>query len=269
MISDFVESPSLATALAAIILMAITSGLLSPLLVSKRLAFMGEAIAHSTLLGLALGHGPFAALGVLGSALVVTLFLAGLLAWSVLAQRLPSDTLIGLFLTVSMALGVIAHQQFAQGQSDLLALLFGNILLLKSSDIFGLLAVTGLTVIALLALKRQWMAYIFDAAGSRLAGVKIVPLHFFFFILLTFFIVLAVKLAGVVLVNSLLLMPGAFALSLGRTPKQVIIFSLFFSVLSSVLGLGMANHFNLPPGAALAVIQFLLLIISLKIRKKA
>ena len=132
-IQEFGQYDFLLYALLGTIFLSLTCGLISPLIIARRNAFMGAAISHSTLLGLAISLSLFSvseSLPVFLSTLTITLVLTLFLARSTLRHKMPNDTLIGIFYTSTMAMGIIIHSLFAKDKGDLLSFLFGNILLL-------------------------------------------------------------------------------------------------------------------------------------------
>ena len=268
--TDFFQYDFLTLALVGTLLLSLACGLISPLIISKRYAFMGAAVSHSTILGLAIAlslvpdtDSVNIFLITLGATLVMVLFLAG----ATFRQRLPSDSLIGIFFTGSMGLGVIIHSLFAQQKGDLMGYLFGNILLLDQGDlILSAILLLILIPIILFPLKR-WLYIIYDEEGAIVSGLSVKLFHYLFYILLTLLIVSSLKIAGAILVNTLLLVPGVFGLRFGRNIKQVIFYSVSFSLGGSLLGLYIANLKNFPSGATLAVVQLALLLFSLALEK--
>jgi len=231
---------------------------------------MGAAVSHSTILGLSIALSLIPAtdsINIFLITLAVTLVIVIFLAKATFRQRLPSDSLIGIFFTGSMGLGVIIHSLFTGQKGDLMGYLFGNILLLDKGDLLlsGLLLMLLIPII-LIPLKR-WLYIIYDEEGAIVSGLSVKFFHYLFFILLTFLIVSSLKIAGAVLVNTLLLVPGVFGLRFGKNIKEVILLSISFSTLGSLLGLYLANLNNFPSGATLAVVQLILLLFSFAIEK--
>jgi ABC-type Mn2+/Zn2+ transport system permease subunit len=270
MITDFFQYDFLLYALLGTIFLALTCGLISPLIIARKNAFMGAAISHSTLLGLAISMSLFEAtqaLPLFVSTLLITIFLTLFLAYSTFRQKLPNDSMIGIFYTSTMALGIIIHTLFAKDQSDLLSFLFGNILLLTVEDLylsFGILLITALVI--LIPLKK-WLFLTFDEEGAITSGIKAQIYHYTFFVLLAFLIVTSIKLAGTVLVETLLLVPGFFALKFSKNIVQTFVVSTIFSTVMAIIGIVLANTFGLPSGATLAVVLFTALVISLFIKR--
>lgn len=269
-IQEFGQYDFLLYALLGTIFLSLTCGLISPLIIARRNAFMGAAISHSTLLGLAISLSLFSvseSLPVFLSTLTITLVLTLFLARSTLRHKMPNDTLIGIFYTSTMAMGIIIHSLFAKDKGDLLSFLFGNILLLTKEDLCLSLVLLILTALLILIPLKRWLFLTFDEESAVTSGIKVSLYHYTFFILLAFLIVSSIKLAGTILVETLLLVPGFFALSFARNSRQTFILSVVFSLLFAVLGIILANAFGLPSGATLAVVLFSALVLSLLAKK--
>ena len=137
-LGDFFTYPFLTLALLGVIGLSLLSALLSPLVIARRQAFMGAALSHATLVGLASGLSLFGTLSgtaVFATTLAVTLILSFVLAEATYKNPLPRDSLIGLFFTTSMGLGMIIHQMGPAKNIDLMSYLFGNIFLLTQADL--------------------------------------------------------------------------------------------------------------------------------------
>ncbi len=269
-ITDFFQYDFLLYALLGTLFLSITCGIISPLIIARKNAFMGAAISHSTLLGLAISLSFFQAaqaLPVFISTLIITIFLTMFLAYSTFRQKLPNDSMIGIFYTSTMALGIIIHTLFAKDRGDLLSFLFGNILLLTVEDLYlslGILIITALTILVPL---KKWLFLTYDEEGAITSGIKAQIYHYTFFILLAFLIVTSIKLAGTILVETLLLVPGFFALKFSANIRQTFFISVLFSAFFAILGIILANAFGLPSGATLAVVLFAGLILSLLLKR--
>ncbi len=274
-LTDFIEYPFLQMALVAVIFLSLTSGLLSPIIISKRYAFMGASISHAALLGVSLGlslfgqaQSSFSSIGLFLTALTVTTLLSLFLAHSIFRQFLPGDGAIGVFLSASMGLGMIIYQTFAQGKGDLLSYLFGNILLLTIFDLILLGVLLCLVFLILYLPRRKWLLYFIDEDEAAIQGLNIRPFHYGLIVLLTVVIVSSVKLAGTVLINSFLLVPGLFALKTSRSVKEAFIHAPLFALSTGLIGLVLANAWELPVGASLATFQFIALGLGLKLFKR-
>jgi ABC-type Mn2+/Zn2+ transport system permease subunit len=165
-----------------------------------------------------------------------------------------------------MALGILIHSLFAKNKTDLINFLFGNILLLNSQDMYlsgGLLILTALIIFIPFY---KWLYLTFDEEGAITSGINAKFLHYLFFILLTLVIVTSIKLAGTILIETFLLIPGFFALKFSKNIKETFIYSILFSSIFATIGLVIANAYGLPSGATLAVVQFSALMMAILIK---
>lgn len=269
-LQDFLHYDFLLYAISGTLFLSITCGLISPLLIARKNAFMGSAISHSTLLGLAIALSLFTAdssLSIFATTLGITVLCTLFLAFSTYRQKLPTDSLIGIFYTSTMALGIIIHSLFAKNKTDLLSFLFGNILLLTKEDLILSIALLALTAPLIIIPYKKWLFLTYDEEGAITSGIKAKVYHYLFFILLALLIVTSIKLAGTILIETLLLVPGFFGLKFGSNVKQSFILSVLFSTIFALLGIVIANSFGLPSGATLAVVLFMALVLSLFLKK--
>ena len=128
----------------------------------------------------------------------------------------------------------------------------------------GLLAITAPLIIIPF---KKWLFLTYDEEGAITSGVNAKFFHYLFFILLSLLIVTSIKLAGTILIETLLLVPGFFALKFAKSVRQTFIMSVLFSTFFAVLGIMIANTYGLPSGATLAVVLFGALVISLLLKK--
>jgi ABC-type Mn2+/Zn2+ transport system permease subunit len=269
-ITDFLNYDFLIYSFIATILLSTVCGLISPLIIARKNAFMGSAISHSSLLGLSIAMAIFGSqnsFALFITTLSITMLTGLFLAKATYRQTLPEDSVIGIFYTSTMAIGIVIHNLFSNKSSDLLSFLFGNILLLNIQDIY--LSIILFLAISLLILLPffKWVYMTFDEDGAIASGLNVKTYHFLFFILLTFLIVSSIKIAGTILIETMLLIPGFFALRFNLSITKTFILSIIFSIFFSILGLIFANYFNLPSGATLAVVQFVGLILSIFFKK--
>lgn len=269
-LKEFTQYDFLLYAMLGTLFLSITCGLISPLIIARKNAFMGSAISHSTLLGLAIALSIFPSEGSLSiflTTLFITLACTLFLSYSTYRQRLPSDSLIGIFYTATMALGIIIHSLFSKSKSDLLSFLFGNILLLTKEDVALSFAILLICIPIIIIPLKKWLFLTYDEEGAITSGIQAQFYHHLFFVILCLLIVTSIKLAGTVLVETLLLVPGFFALKFSKSVKQTFIYSVLFSTLLSILGIIISNSYGLPSGATLAFVLFFALVLSLFIKK--
>lgn len=229
---------------------------------------MGSALSHSSLLSISLSLSVFTLDQALPlftlNTLLITL-LVSTLATFTFRQKIPTDSLIGIFLTVSMALGIIVLKLFSKQNVDLSSLLFGNVLLITKTDLLILFILLVTVFFTLWIPRHKWIFLIQDEEAALIQGVNIRFYHYLFYILLGIIVSASIKLMGTVVVNTLLLIPGVLALKTARSLKSMVLISTVFSLIFSILGLMLGNSIELPSGATIAVTLFLGLIVCVKL----
>lgn len=240
--------------LVAGVAVAILCAVLSVLVVLKRLAFMGQGISHSAFGGI--GISMLLGLGAAGTFGVVAGFcvLMGLcIAWIADRRTTSADTVIGVFLVGSMALGAIlvsisvrVRPGPAPGWEDLL---FGSLLAVGPADAAIAWIVCAAVLVTMVWTRRPLLFWAFDEASSEAFGVPGQRMKFLLMAMLAVAIVVAMKLAGVVLATALLVLPGATALRLSRRIVPVFAISILVSLIGVLGGLAASFRLDLPPGA--------------------
>jgi zinc transport system permease protein len=247
------------------VLIGILCSVLSVFVVLKRMAFIGQGIAHAAFGGIA-----FALLFNLNVFFTTLAFciLVGVLIGVVSRKgKVSEDSSIGLFLTTSMALGVIFLNLRKEYTSDVFSYLFGNILSVTASDVVKT-AVLTVIVLGLMTLwYRPLQFFAFDEEMAAVAGVPVTFLYFLLLITLSVVIVFAVQVAGVVLVSALLIIPATIALLLARRFLPVMLLSVAAGIIATCAGLVASYYARVSSGAAMVVVLFTLFIIAFLIRK--
>ena len=243
-------------ALAAGITLALVAGPLGSFIVWRRMSYFGDTLAHSALLGIAIGlltdSNP--QLSIIVSCLLFAFILT-------LLDRKPSlstDTLLGILAHSSLALGIVVLALADSVRVDLEAYLFGALLTISSTDLIWILAVV---VLVACALYRFWNELVSITVHEELAaieGTNVRLLSLVLVMLIALTIAVSMKIVGVLLVTSLLIIPPAAARQLAETPEQMAVKASCIGVLSVILGLGCAFYFNIPVGPAIVVVASLI-----------
>jgi len=270
MINDFFQYDFLFFAFLGTLAISLLGGLLSPFIIARSNAFMGAAISHSTLLSLSVTYALFRStegLTLFFWTLLFTLILTSFIAYGTIKKKMPSDGFIGIFYSATLSLGVNVHNLFNKENGDMLNFLFGNILTLSKEDIYLIYLLLIFVVFLFYFQFKNWIFITFDEDSARVLKLPVNLFHLAFYFLLTILIVTMSKIAGTILIEAFLLIPGFLALSLSKNLKQVFAISIIFSLTSSIIGLIFSNYFELPSGATLAATQFLLLALCLILKK--
>nr|VFJ89475.1 MAG: zinc transport system permease protein [Candidatus Kentron sp. H]VFJ91011.1 MAG: zinc transport system permease protein [Candidatus Kentron sp. H]VFJ97326.1 MAG: zinc transport system permease protein [Candidatus Kentron sp. H] len=235
---------------------ALVAGPLGCIVIWRRMAYFGAALSHSALLGVALGFlmGVSAELGIL----VFCLLFATLLALLERQKILASDTLLGILAHGSLALGLIAIAAMEELRIDLNAYLFGDILAITPQDIY---LIHGLSLLILATLLIIWRPLLSATVQPDLAAVEGVPVErvrFIFVLMMACVIAIGMKVVGVLLIVSLLLVPPAAARYLAATPERMAIIAALLGALSVIGGLAASLRWDIPTGPAIVVAATLL-----------
>lgn len=230
---------------------ALAAGPLGSMVIWRRMAYFGDSLAHSALLGVALGVilGIGATIGVL----VVAVGFAGLLVALEHQKRLGMDALLGIFSHSALALGLVALSLSASSQVDLMSFLLGDILAIGASDLmaiaFGGLMIAG----GLIWLWGRLIAIAVDEELARAEGVNVLWVRLGFMGLMALFVVISIKVVGVLLITSLLIIPAATARTFAKSPEQMALMASLIGALSVVFGLMSSLFWNVPAGPAIVV----------------
>jgi len=250
-------------AFAAGILIAIVSSILGVFLVLRRFSLIGDGLAHIT-------FGSVAFVMFLGvSPLYITLAALPIVMASSLAilklthsKRIQGDAAIGVVSSVGIAAGIILASLSNGYNIDLFSYLFGNILTVTRIELI-LSFIVFLTVTAIVIIfYNDFFAVTFDEELARTMGIKTRRINAILFLLTAVAAVLAMKVAGIMLVSAMLILPPLTALQLSLSFRMTIITAVFFSILSVICGIITAFLLNLPAGGTIVIsnIGFLLFI---------
>ncbi|MBK8452083.1 MAG: metal ABC transporter permease [Thiofilum sp.] len=230
------------------------TGLLGVFLLWRRMAYFGDALSHSALLGVALGI----ALGGLEYWLVlaVCVAVAFLMTWIQRKPELSNDTILGILGHGGLALGLIAlHFSTQSGGRSLEAYLFGDILLLQNTDVYFAL---GLSALVIGVVWYYWQALLLMTAHPELAqaeGINTERLSLIYMLLIALVIAIAMRVVGIFLLTSLLIIPAATARRLARTPEQMVLIAVFSGLIALILGLLSSLWLDSPAGPSIVVIS--------------
>jgi ABC-type Mn2+/Zn2+ transport system permease subunit len=233
-------------------LAAVVCAVVGTFVVLKGLAFMGDAVAHSSLAGMATAY----ALG--GS------ILFGALAWVVPASLIITfisrranimlDTSIGIIYAGGFALGIIILSRVSNSTVDLFSFLFGNVLGATWGDIVVIGAVTGVVLLLVATLYREILFTSYDATMAEVSGVPVKLVQYLVPLLIGVTTVVSVKTVGIVLVLALLVTPAATARLLARRLPYIMAGSILVALVSTVAGLYLSYHMDLASGPAIVLV---------------
>lgn len=238
-------------ALLAGIGLCLISGPLGVFVIWQRMAFFGDTLAHSGLLGVTLALA-FEIDIMLGIG-VVAVFIAVLLMYLKNKLVLSNDALLGILSPATLALGLICLSFFKSIQIDVLGLLIGDILAITWREIIVIYTSITAGLVAVCLIWTPLLRLTIDKDLAQVEGVKTQSVQMVFILLLAMIVAVAVKLVGVLLISAMLIIPAAMARIYAKTPEQMAFLACLFGIVATFLGLIMAIFCDLPVGPAVVV----------------
>ncbi len=238
-------------ALVAGLSLALVAGPLGSFVVWRRMSYFGDTLAHSALLGIAIG---LLAGANLQLSIIIVCIIAALILVSMSRQdTVATDTLLGIIAHSALAIGVVLLALSGSTQISLEAYLFGELLTISTPD---LLLIVLVSMAVLLTLGIFWNRFLSFTVHEELAGIEGVPvqkLRYLLVILMAVTTAAALKIVGVLLITSLLIIPPAAARQLARGPEQMAILASIIGCLSVFVGLFAAFQIDTPVGPSIVV----------------
>ena len=252
-------------ALIAGVLVGFLSSYYGVFIVQRGLGFLGSGLAHAAFGGVALGillnQEP------LWIAVPFTVLVAVGITWVKDKTKLGGDTTIGIFFSVSMALGVIFIFMKRQYSSDAFNYLFGSILSVTLADII----VPAVLIIITLLLFPFWKRWAYSSFDRELAQADRVPVNFddyLLSILIAITVVVSIKVVGIVLIAAFLVIPPATSRLISRSFSRMTVFSITIGILTALIGLWTSYYLDVPSGATIILLQALLFFLVMIVQRK-
>ena len=248
-------------ALAAALGVALVSGPLGCFVVWRRMAYFGATLAHAALLGIALGFlvDVNLNLGILAVCVAVSALLVGLQG----EKRLATDTLLGILAHGALALGLVVLS-FAEGlRIDLLAYLFGDVLAVTRGDLIWVYGGGALVLGVLAAIWRRLLFVTVHAELAQVSGVPAAPVRLAFMLLIAAVTAVAMKIVGVLLIVSMLIIPAAAARRFAVTPEQMAALAAVLGCLAAAGGIAASLRWDTPAGPSIVSVAAIMFFASL------
>lgn len=238
------------TALIGAALVGVACASIGVYVVLRRMAFIGDALAHTILPGVVIAY--LNQWNLQGGALIAGLVTALGIGWLTRNQQIREDTAIGIMFTGLFALGVLLMST-ARSFRDFTHILFGNVLGVTGGDLLLIAGIT-LGVLALLLLFHKELELTsFDPNHAQVIGLRPDRLRYLLLVLLAFTVVSSIQVVGVVMTSALLITPAAAAALLTQRLWRMIIIASVIAVASGVIGLYASYYANVSSGAAIVL----------------
>ena len=237
-------------ALLAVVLVGLSCAGLGVYVVLRRMAFIGDALAHTILPGVVIAYlqGWNLSLGAIVGGVVTALGIG----WLSRRDQVREDTAIGVLFTAMFALGILLIST-VRSFSDLSHILFGNVLGVTAGDLRLTAALTGIILLALLLFYKELELTSFDPTHASVIGLSADRVRYLLLVLLALTVVSAIQVVGVVLTSALLVTPAAAAAFLTDRLPRMMLYAAVIAVVSGIVGLYVSFYANLSSGAAIVL----------------
>lgn len=253
LVYDFLQK-----ALITSVMVGIISGIIGSFIVLRGMSLMGDAISHAVLPGVAISY-------MLGISYFYGAVVAGVLAaigMGAISQnsRIKNDASIGIVFSAALALGIILITK-AQSATDLTKILFGNVLHVRTSDMWLTAAISLLVIIVVVLFYKELLISTFDETMAEVYGLNTRAIHYGLMVMLTLVSVASLQTVGVILVVSMLITPASTAYLLTDRLSIMVVLSAIFGALSAVVGIYFSYIYDLPSGPVIAIAATLLFVL--------
>ena len=263
-ITPFTANGFMVQALIAGVLVSIACAVAGTFVILRGLAFIGDALAHGVLPGIAVSI-LIGFPGIIGAA-VGAAFMIGGISLITHRSRLSSDTAIGLLFVGMLSLGVIIVSRSTSFTGDLTRILFGEILGIGIPAIIIQLIATIVIMVIAMVCARPFLLLSFDPEQAQVAGFSSRFYHNIMLFIIALTVIVSFQTVGTLLVFGLLIAPAAAGALLARRVQMMMLWAVVFGVVSMYLGLLISYHLNLAAGAAIILVTVILFFIIFSIQ---
>lgn len=253
---DFMKNAFIAT-----LLIGILFGFLGSMVVNQKMAFFSEALGHSALTGIGIG----AVLGTSNSLLSMIIFaiLMSIAIWYVEKKNtMSTDTIIGTISSIAIALGLVLMSQ-GGNFNKYSSYLIGDVLSITTNEIVMLFITLIATIVFWSVLFNKLVLAGVNSAIANSRKVKSDLINLVFIVLVAIVVMISIKWVGILIINSLLVLPAATARNIAKNMKQYTLLSVMFSLISCLIGLVLSYYLEAAAGATIVLVSSVFFVISL------
>ena len=237
------------------LIVAVSVGVILPLLgsyvINRNLGFMGDAMAHASLPGLAFGL--LIGVSIFIAAIPAAIIIALVLGYLINRSKIGEDTAIGIIFSSLFALGFIMLSIYDHILLSVEDLLLGQILAVSRFDVWATLILSAIIIITTVILYKQFLFISFDPKGAKISGLNVRLFDNIFLVVLSLSIISSIQSVGIILVLSMLITPAAAAKLTTKTFSAAMVTGSAFGVIASLSGLYLSYYLDFPSGPSMAL----------------
>ena len=269
MVFEILQYGFMQRALVSGVAVAITCSVVGLFLVLRRQSLFADALSHMAFGGIAIGL--FANLYPIWTAFIVSIFAALGITKLRESTKIPPDSAVAVLLSAGLAVGVILIGLSGGFTLDLYSFLFGSILLVSMQDQEIILVASALILTILYFIYRELVYIAFDEEQAQVSGINVSRLNYIFIVLASIVVITSIRLVGVLLISSLIVIPNITAMMFGKGFKKTAMISVSIGILSVLTGIVISYIMNLAPGGTIVLVSvtvFLAAIITRDLNKR-
>ena len=248
------------------ILIATLASISGTFIVLKRYSLMSETLAHSALVGVAVGL--VAGYNPLWIAVIVAVMSAWLIEYLRSSFAIYSDAILSILLSGSLAVAIIIVSLGGAFNNSLFSYLFGSILSVSSQDVATIMLFGSISLVLLIAFSKELYFIAYDEEVAKTSGIRVKFLNFLLVTVVAIIIALSIRVVGSLLIGALMVIPTVAALQYRVGFFHTVLISLFIALFSVISGMTLSFYFSLPSGATIVLCVISIFILSLVVNKK-
>jgi len=264
MVFEILQFGFIQRALISGIAVAVSCSVIGLFLVLRRQSLYGDALSHVAFGGIAIGL--FTNIYPLWTAFAVSILASIGITKLRESTKISGDSAVAVLLSAGLAIGVVLIGLSGGFSLDLYSFLFGSILLISNNDQMTILVLSLIVLTIMYKMSRKLMYIAFDEEQAKVGGIDVTKINYLFIVLASVTVISSVRLVGVLLISSLIVIPNLTAMMFGKGFKKTLLISISTASLSVIAGIMISYVMNLAPGGTIVIISvgIFLAVVSLK-----
>lgn len=246
------------------ILLAVIIPCIGIIVVLKRLSMIGDALSHTSLAGVAAGL----IMGINPILGAVTACIAAALGIEFIRKKIPKFSEMSIAIVMSAGIGLAGVLSgHVKNAANFNSFLFGSIVSISDFEMLLVAGISCIVMLAFILLYKELFYIALDERAARLAGIPVGVINFIFTILTAVTVSVAARTVGALIVSSMMVVPVACAMQVGKSYRQTVIYGVIFAVVFTVTGLFLSYYLKLKPGGTIVLLGVLCLVVMLLIKQ--
>ena len=258
MVFEILQYSFMQRALLSGVVVAVTCSVVGLFLVLRRQSLFGDALSHAAFGGIAVGL--FTSIYPLWTALVISVLAALGITKLRQSTKIPPDAAVAVMLSSGLAMGIVLIGLAGGFNLDLESFLFGSILLISMQDQLMILVLSAVVLVIIFKLYTQFIYITFSEDQARVSGINVTRLNYLFIALASLAVISSLRLVGVLLISSLIVIPNITAMMFGKGFKKTALISIIVAVSSVLFGIVVSYITNLAPGGVIVLLTIFILL---------